>query len=132
MEMSVIQKLQTYITAELGDAALYKELAKMAPSENDRQLLLEFSEDEQSHADEFKRIYRSMTGRSYNPVVPPVVLEGSYRDILLDRVLDESGDFRKYGEQYIITTNPALKEAYYRARTDENVHALRLLYLLSE
>ncbi len=133
MEMTVPQKLQMYINAELGDAALYRELAKDAPSENDRQLLLEFADDEQAHADEFKRIYRIMTGRSYYPTVQPVVLNGSYQDILRDRVLDESGDFRKYGEQYIQTCqNNTLKNAYYRARTDENVHALRLLYLLSQ
>lgn len=133
MDMSTIQKLQTYIKAELGDASLYRALAIIAPNETDRQLLLEFAEDEQSHADEFKRIYRQMTGRSYNPEVMPPEMIGSYRDILRDRVLDESGDFRKYGEQYLITeNNTPLKNAYYRARTDENVHALRLLYMLSE
>ncbi|MEM1483631.1 ferritin-like domain-containing protein [Oscillospiraceae bacterium PP1C4] len=131
--MTILQKLQVYINAELGDAALYRELAKIAPDENAHVLLLEFAEDEQSHADEFKRIYRAITGHSYNPAVPPVVLKDSYRDILQDRVLDESEDFRKYGKQYLQTTqNIPLRNAYYRARTDENVHALRLLYLLSE
>lgn len=133
MEMPVPQKLQTYITAEMKDAATYRELSKNAPNENDRQLLLGFAEDEQSHADNFKRIYKRMTGRSYNPDIPPIVFTEQYRDTLRDRVLDESGDFRKYGDQYLLTTqNDELKEAYYRARTDENVHALRLLYLLSE
>ena len=130
--MTVPQRLQTYISAELHDSALYYELSKVAPTEDDRQLLMEFSEDEQSHAEMFKRIYRNMTGRSYNPVVPPVVLNGSYRDILRDRILDESGDYRKYSEQYLITKNTRLKDAYFKAKTDENVHALRLLYLLIE
>lgn len=132
MDMTTAQKLQMYINAELGDAALYKILAQNSPSERDRQLLLEFSEDEQSHAETFKRIYRTLTGRSYNPVVNPPALSGTYRDILRERVIDESADFRKYGEQYLTTeNNDMLKDAYYRARTDENVHALRLLYLLS-
>lgn len=131
MEMATAQKLQMYINAELSDAALYRELSKIAPNDTDRQLLLEFSEDEQSHADEFKRIYRAMTGRSYHPVVKPLVLTAPFDAILRDRVIDESGDFRKYGEQYIQTTgNDMLKNAYYRARTDENVHALRLLSML--
>ena len=133
MEMSTVQKLQLYIKAELGDAALYRELAKIAPNEDDRQLLLEFAEDEQSHANEFQRIYRTMTGRSYNPIIEPPVLQGTFNEILRERVIDESGDFRKYGQQYIQTDqNSVLKEAYYRARTDENVHALRLLYMLSK
>lgn len=133
MEMTTTEKLQMYIKAELGDAALYRELAKIAPDEEDRQLLLEFAEDEQSHAEEFQRIYRIMTGRSYNPTIEPPVLQNTFKEILRERILDESGDFRKYGLQYIQTNrNSMLKDAYYRARTDENVHALRLLYILSK
>jgi Uncharacterized conserved protein len=133
MEMTLAQKLQMYIDAELGDSALYNELSKVAPNDEDRKLLIEFAEDEESHAETFKRIYRNITGKSYNPVVKEPKLSGSFKDILRDRVLDESGDFRKYGEQYIQTKrNDMLKDAYYRARTDENVHALRLLYMLSE
>jgi rubrerythrin len=130
--MTTAQKLQMYINAELSDSALYKELAKIAPNDAYRQLLMEFSEDEQGHADEFKRIYRTLTGRSYHPLVKPLVLTDSFEAILRDRVIDESGDYRKYGEQYIQTVgNDMLKDAYYRARTDENVHALRILSMLS-
>lgn len=127
------EKLETYIRAELGDAALYRELAKIAPSEEDRKLLLEFSADEQSHAQEFQKIYTMLTRSVYNPEVSTPVITKPYRDVLHERILDESGDFRKYGEQYIIPTmNSELTRAYYRARTDENVHALRLLYLLTK
>lgn len=131
MDMTTLQNLQTYINAELSDSALYKELAKSAPNDEYRKLLLEFSEDEQSHADNFMRIYKMLTGKNYMPEVKPPVISDSFNDVLRDRVLDESGDFRKYGEQYIRTSNPILKNAYYTARTDENVHALRLLYMLS-
>jgi rubrerythrin len=132
MDKSMMEKLQTYITAELGDAQLYDELSGNAPSEDARQLLREFAEDERSHADEFKRLYREMTGRRFNPEVAPPVLNDSYSNILRDRVLDESGDFRKYGEQYLMTEPGELRDAFYRARTDEGVHAFRLLYLLNE
>lgn len=131
--MSVTENLQTYITAELGDAALYRALAKIAPDEMGRTLLLEFADDEYAHAVTFQKIYHSITGKQYNPVIPPVVLAGTYGEILLDRVLDESGDYRKYGEQYLITkSNLMLKNAYYRASMDENVHASRLLYMISK
>jgi len=133
LDMTLTEKLETYIKAELGDAALYKELAKIAPSAEDRKLLNEFSNDEQSHADEFKRIYRQLTRKDFNPEIKPPVITDSYKNVLRERVLDESGDFRKYGEQYILgNINPEISRAYYRARTDENVHALRLLYMLSK
>jgi len=134
LDMTTAERLQTYINAELGDAALYRKLANMAPDNEDRLLLLEFADNEQMHADMFKQIYKKMTGKNYDPVVKPPILTGSYKEILRDRILDESGDFRKYGEQYIATSdkNKALKTAYYLARTDENVHALRLLYMLNK
>lgn len=132
MEMTLVQRLQMYIDAEMADSALYKELSKIAPNDEYEELLLEFSADERKHADEFKRIYRMLTCSNYNPMVPRPVLEGSFREILRDRVLDESGDFRKYGLEYIKACNPVLEKAFYIARTDENVHALRLLYMLSE
>jgi len=131
--MTTTEKLETYIKAELGDAALYKELSKIAPNDEDRKLLLEFSADEQSHADEFKRIYTMLTRKTFNPEIKMPVISDSYKNILRERVLDESGDFRKYGEQYLQeNVNIMLKDAYYRARTDENVHALRLLYMISK
>jgi len=131
--MTTTEKLETYIKAELGDAALYKELSKIAPSDEDRKLLLEFSADEQSHADEFKRIYTMLTRKTFNPEIKTPVISDSFKNILRERVLDESGDFRKYGEQYLQeNVNTMLKDAYYRARTDENVHALRLLYMISK
>lgn len=129
--VSVIQRLESYIEAELGDSELYKELATIAHSKEHRKLLYEFSEDEKRHAEEFQKIYRSMTGRDFNPEISKPDISGDFYDILRDRVLDESGDFRKYGEQYISTFNPRLKRAYYLARTDEAVHAFRLLYMLN-
>ncbi|MDD4699171.1 MAG: ferritin-like domain-containing protein [Oscillospiraceae bacterium] len=127
-----INNLKNYIAAEIHDSMLYSELAKIAPTIDDRTLLMEFAADEQSHADEFKRILRSITGQYFNPIPERIIINMPYRDILRDRVIDESGDFRKYGLQYIETPqNSPLKTAYYRARTDENVHALRLLKMLS-
>lgn len=133
MAMTTTEKLQTYIEDELKDSELYMELAKIAPTPIDRQLLLEFSKNEYTHAETFKNIYQSLTGRSYDPEIPPPVLEGNFYQIIHNRILDESRDYKKYGEQYLLTNNnPRLKDAYYRARTDENVHALRLIYILSE
>ena len=131
--MTTTEKLETYIKAKLGDAALYKELSKIAPNDEDRKLLMEFSADEQSHADEFKRIYTMLTRKTFNPEIKTPVISDSFKNVLRERVLDESGDFRKYGEQYLQeNVNTMLKDAYYRARTDENVHALRLLYMISK
>ena len=133
MNNTTQQKLQSFINAELGDAALYRELSKYAPDEEDRRLLLEFSADEQAHAEEFQRLYRALYGQSYTPAPPAVKFEGTYWQVLAERILDESRDYRKYGEFYMENIgNEALARAAYRARTDENVHALRIIYMLSK
>lgn len=130
MKSETLQKLKTYIKAELGNSMLYRVLARMAPDRNGKQLLMEFAEDEQAHAEKFQKIYRNMTGRSYNPEIEPPDISMGYRKIVLDRILDESGDFRKYNRDYAEECkNMKLKKAYYNAAVDENVHAQRLSYL---
>lgn len=132
MEMTIPQKLQMYIKAEMQASIIYQELAKMAPNKNDRRILMGLSNDERSHANEFKRVYQMMTGRSFEPVVEPVTLTEPYEDILKERVIDESEDYRTYADGYIESDrNIPLKRAFFHAMTDENVHALRLLYLIS-
>ncbi|SDO06807.1 ferritin family protein [Acetanaerobacterium elongatum] len=131
MVQTTCQRLRTYIDAELKDAALYRELAKKAPVD-DAMMLLEFAQDEQRHAEEFQCIYQTMNGCPYAPNVQAPNLNAPYRDILLRRVLDESNDYRKYGDQNLLCPNSPLRNAYCQAQTDENVHALRLLYMLNK
>lgn len=134
MDTSVIvQNLENFIEAEMRDAQLYNMLAEQAPNENSRQILIEIAEDEQGHANEFKRIYRMLTGRRFSVQVNPIQLTDTYENVLRERIIDESGDYRKYGEQYMLTKqNIPLGDAYFKAMLDENVHALRIIYLLDE
>ncbi|MHC1722686.1 MAG: hypothetical protein AB9836_05725 [Aminipila sp.] len=133
MDTTLIEKLQTYIKTELGDAALYRELAQMAPDEAEMNLIMEMAADEQSHADEFKLIYKDLTGEIYRPNIPPVNLNMSYFDVLRDRVIDESGDYRKYmhdHQEYF--SDEVLRETFFNAGVDENLHAVRLLNFLND
>lgn len=131
MELSTTQRLKMYIEDEERDAIFYKELSNIAPNTKFRELLFEMAIDEQIHADSFKRIYRAITGRTYSPIITPQDLSGGFINAIKKQILEESEGYRKYSEQYLINEkNKALKEAYFRAKTDENVHALRLLYML--
>ena len=129
MEISLAKRLEMYIKDETADSLLYRELSKIAPNDADKKLLIEFSEDEQVHAENFQKIYKTITGKMYEPKIQKPEISGSFDHILKDRVLNESRDFRKYAQQYIATQrNETLRDAYFNAETDENVHALRLLY----
>lgn len=129
--MTLTKRLEEYIKSELRDSALYAELAKRAPSNNYRKLLMEMSADDRAHANEFKRAYKSITGRSYNPIIKPPILKGSFNETLRGRIIDESNDYKNYCEEYILAkANTILKTAFYLAGIDENVHALHLVYML--
>lgn len=132
MELSLAQRLRTEILGEQEAAALYRALAAMAPSGEDRRMLLEMAGDEQRHAESFQRLYHSLTGKQYHPATPVPDVSAGYRETLLRRVPDESGDFRKYGNYISTSTTPAMKTAYSRAYLDEGVHAMRILGMLEE
>jgi len=130
MDMSTQQKLQMYIAAELRDAALYRALAEKTDDIENRQLLLEFADDEQSHAQTFQNVYRRLAGRRYHPDIPVPEIVGNFHDIIRDRIIDESGDFRKYALDYhSVKDNDLLRDAFFRAHIDEGVHAFRLLFM---
>lgn len=130
MEQSVAQRLQSEILGELEAAALYRALAAMAPTGEDRRMLLEMAGDEQRHAEWFQRLYRALTGKLYRPIAPVPDVSAGYRNTLLSRIPDESGDYRSYGNQALAATSPAVKLPYSKASLDENVHALRILGML--
>lgn len=124
------KKLQSYINAELHDAELYKILAKSSPNEETRNILLRFADDEQKHADEFLRIYKMMTGYTFEPEPLTVTENGSFRSILKNRVLDETKDSEKYRREYMKTDNYHLKRAFFNAFNDELRHAIEIIYIL--
>lgn len=125
------KKLQSYINSELHDAELYKILAKSSPNEETRAILLNFADTEQKHADEFLRIYKMMTGYSFEPEPLPVTENGSYRSILKNRIIDEIKDSKKYRADYLKTgDNLNLKRAFFNAFNDELHHAVEIIYIL--
>lgn len=125
------KRLQSYINAELHDAELYKILAKSSPNEETRNILLRFADDEQKHADEFLRIYKMMTGYTFEPEPLPVTENGSFRSILKNRILDETKDSEKYRSEYLKTSdNFHLKRAFFNAFNDELRHAIEIIYIL--
>ena len=129
--MNLEERLKEYITDENDSEIFYEELAKIAPNDNYRQLLMAMSNDEEDHAETFKQIYHHMTGKTFDPEVSKPIFESSFDDILWMRVLDETSNYRKYGYQYFQTDpRSELSAAYYIAKTDENVHAMRLLYMI--
>jgi rubrerythrin len=128
----LIRDLAEYIQDEMQDSAYYQELAKLAPTDRARTLILEFSQDEYTHARNFQEAYRMLTGNYYAPMPlnPVVILD--YEEALKTRVIAETRDYKKYGEKYLRAPNKYLQDLFFMTRTDEAIHAMRIPVLFEE
>ncbi|QUH20016.1 ferritin-like domain-containing protein [Alkaliphilus sp. B6464] len=130
--MELIPRLEEYIQDELQDSAYYKTLAKLAPTQRAKDLIMEFSADEAMHAENFQRAYFMITGRYFMPQpLEPVVIE-DYEEALKIRILAETKDYKKYGDEYLRAPNKYLKDLFFETRTVEAQHAMRIPILFEE
>jgi len=121
-----------YIHDELKDSRYYSILARKAPTRRARELLMEFSRDEETHARNFRDTYSMLTGRTPNPpmVEEPNVPE--YQEALKQRILAETSDYKKYGIDYLRACRTYLKDLFFMTRTIEAQHAMRMPLLMAE
>jgi len=130
--MQLIMDLEEYIQDEMQDSAYYRELAKFAPTDLSRDIILEFSMDEAMHAENFQKAYYMLTGRRYIPKpLEPIVID-DYEDALKLRIIAETGDYKKYGEQYLKAPTKYLRDLFFMTRTDEARHAMKIPILFEE
>ncbi len=128
----LIEDLAEYIQDEMQDAAYYQKLAKLAPTNRAKSIILEFSKDESTHAKNFQEAYKMLTGNYYTPQpLEPIVIK-NYNDALKIRILAETNDYKKYGEQYLKAPNKYFKDLFFTTRTVEAQHAMRIPILFEE
>lgn len=128
----LIKDLAEYIQDEMQDAAYYQELAKLAPTDRAKSIILEFSRDESTHAENFQEAYRMLTGHYYTPKPLQPIVINDYEDALKDRIIAETNDYKKYGDQYLKSPNKYFKDLFFTTRTVEAQHAMRISILLEE
>ncbi|MCF6460155.1 ferritin-like domain-containing protein [Clostridium sp. Cult3] len=128
----LIKDLAEYIQDEMQDAAYYQELAKFAPTDRAKSLILQFSQDESTHAKNFQEAYKILTGDYYTPQpLQPIVIT-DYDDALKERVIAETNDYKKYGDQYLRAPNKYFQDLFFTTRTVEAQHAIRISILFEE
>ena len=131
MNMSYILKLQDFITDEMQDYDFYTQLASLAPDAEQKAIITGMAKDELSHAESFQKIYKQMTGTCYAPHLCAVTLDGTYDEILVSRVFNETRDYEKYRSEMLKTSYKSeFWTACYCAGTDEACHADKLLALV--
>ena len=128
----LIKDLAEYIQDEMQDSAYYQELAKLAPTDRAKSIILQFSQDESTHAKNFQEAYRLLTGHYYtpNPLQPIVITD--YDEALKIRIIAETNDYKKYGDQYLKAPNKYFQDLFFTTRTVEAQHAMRIPILFEE
>lgn len=131
-DFKLVEDIEKYIQDELNDSKYYEVLAKDAPNKKSKELILEFSEDENRHAEQLMKVYYELTGNRYEPlkIKDPEITK--YKKELKNRILEETTAYKKYGEKYLIVCRPYLKKVFFLIRSDEAKHAMRIPILLAE
>lgn len=91
--------LQQYIYNETLLSRLYRQVATKAPSSKERDAYLQFAAEASANAEKLNQIYRDEYGTGFNPIVPDTVLQGGYRELvveLLDVELTSMTELRKH------------------------------------
>lgn len=125
----LLERVPEWVMDEQRDSAYYGQLSTMAPTAQAREWMLEWSDDEASHALLMSSLYLELTGEPVPmlPVTPPNV--PPYPQALRERIVAESGDVRKYSDAYLSSVDPRVRDIFFRLSVTEGYHALRLLLL---
>jgi len=130
MQITTTQRIKMYIEDEEKDAITYKQLSNIATSTKAREILFELANEEQHHSDYLKKLYSSITGKKYTPLVVPPDLQGTFRENILNKILDEIESYEKYTEQSFNEKNKCIKDIFLKLKNDEKMHSTKLIYIL--
>jgi rubrerythrin len=128
----LIKNLEKYIQYELQDSAYYAKLAQLAPNDQAKKIILELSKDEKLHAQNFQQLYFMLTNRYFKPNPLSPIKINAYEDALKIRILAETKDYKKYGEQYLKAPSKDIQDLFFVTKTVEAQHAMRIPVLLED
>jgi rubrerythrin len=125
----LVSDIERAINGEYSAIQCYANIARMAPTEQVRNQILEIRKDEQKHFQQFVQIYTSLTGRQPQPKIVEEC-PNNYREGLEFALLDEQKTVDFYLDIADETNNQFIKEVFRRAAADEQNHAVWFLYYL--
>ncbi len=117
--------IERAIAQELGSGRTYAALAALAPDENARKLLQDFSCQEEEHAKSLAQAYAALAQMNWRGE-PSDAAPGDYREALRECLLAETEDYARYAKLSRQAASPRLRELFLRLRDEEAVHAMRL------
>ncbi|MGM0844988.1 MAG: ferritin family protein [Bacillota bacterium] len=127
----LLNDFQKAINAEYSAVACYEQLARLAPTQDERDKILEIQKDEKRHLEEFSRIYTILTGRqpSYQIIEE---CPDTYRAGIEFAFKDEQEAVDSYLDIADKAQDLTIKDRFRRAASDEQNHAVWFLYFLQK
>lgn len=128
---SLINNIAKAINGEYSAVQCYEQLAKLAPSAEVRDQILEIRKDEIRHLNTFSQIYQSLTGKQPTPQISEECPD-NFKEGILAAFKDEQKAVDSYLDIADSTQNPYIRRVFKRAAADEQNHAVWFLYYMME
>ncbi|WLR50827.1 ferritin-like domain-containing protein [Bacillus tianshenii] len=131
LDTQLLNDIQKAINAEYSAIACYEKIAKMAPTQDEKNKILEIQKDEKRHLQEFSRIYTSLTGSqpSYQIIEE---CPDNYRAGIEFAFKDEQEAVDFYLDISDNAQDITIKDRFRRAASDEQNHAVWFLFFLEK
>lgn len=126
-DTQLLDDIQKAINAEYSTISCYEKLASMAPTQDERDRILEIQKDEKRHLSYFSSIYTNLTGRK-----PSYQIIEKYPDNFREGIAFAFKDEQEAVDFYLDISDRAqditIKDRFRRAASDEQNHAVWFLY----
>ncbi|WP_455660880.1 ferritin-like domain-containing protein [Pradoshia sp.] len=123
----LIKQMKGAIDGEYSAVKCYEKLAKMAPTDQEKERILEIRNDEIRHFTELVKLYSGIFGRDPKPELIEECPD-NYERGLEAALIDEQNTVDKYLKIADHASNTAVKQFFTRAAKDEQQHAVWFLY----
>lgn len=127
----IIDDIQKAVNGEYRAIACYEKVARMAPTREERNKILEIRNDERRHLEEFSKIYAKLSGRQPT-YANPQQCPDHYVNALEWAFQDEQETVDFYLDIADKAKDPFIKERFRRAAADEQNHAVWFLSFLQK
>ncbi|WP_058309118.1 ferritin family protein [Gracilibacillus massiliensis] len=129
-DTQLITDIQQAINAEYSAIACYEKLAKMAPTQDERDKIREIQNDEKRHLEEFSSIFYQVTGKSPSYQISEQCPD-NYKTGIEFAFKDEQETVDFYLNISDRAEHPTIKDRFRRAASDEQNHAVWFLFFQS-
>ncbi|MFC7062637.1 ferritin family protein [Halobacillus seohaensis] len=130
-DTQLVNDIQKAINAEYSAIACYGKLANLAPTNDEKEKILEIQQDEKLHFEEFSNIYRNLTGQQPTYKIIEQCPK-KYRAGIEFAFKDEQEAIDFYLDIVDKALDPFIKDRFRRAAADEQNHAVWFMFFISK